>query len=104
MTDRQKEHGYGLKLKELKEELKPTREVKRAYEEAMEDYHTYKNFGERYPNDGGHDDQPAEWIEYIQAFKTADNRATSLIKLEMEEDERKKQAEAARKAKSQRRR
>lgn len=103
MVERQKQHGYGEKLKELKEELKPTREVKRAYDEALEDYLTYKNFGERYPQGGGHDDQPAEWVEYIQAFKTADDRATSLIKLEMEEEERKKQAEAERKAKAKRR-
>lgn len=103
MAARQQEHAYEEKLKEIKSELKPSREVKRAYDEALDEYMTYKNFGKRFPNEGGLDDQPAEWVEAVLCLQGAEDRATSLIKDEIEEENRKKQAEAERKAKAKRR-
>lgn len=75
----------------LREEMKPTREVKRAAVTAVDDFLAYKSLGERFPHDGGYDDQPAEWVEAVHAVQLAHGKATG----EIEERDRKRQEQEA---------
>jgi len=57
--------------------LRPTREVKQAAQDAMQDWLTWDTFDHEKPHGGGTEDQEVEWLDAIRAVESARKRAES---------------------------
>lgn len=58
--------------------------------QALDDFLAFQNLGNKFPVEGGYDDQPHEWVEGITAVQTAYNKATAEIQEDIDKKERQK--------------
>lgn len=62
--------------------MSPTREVKRAAQDAFEDWLTWDTFDHEKPYGGGTNDQEVEWLDAIRAVESARKKAEADVQAE----------------------